>query len=703
MVLLCSAPLRADVAVKTTLVVSDAGSLRDAVLLATRDGASQKAEYPAASGRNTITALLSTSGNWKLSVMAKGYWSETIDWSPGDRSEIALRLFKAATISGVFDSPTRGLKPRSLRGVVYLQSPTILLDRPAPGSEAACNLDGLRWSCSVPSGAPFDLRLEPVGFAPVHLSDLVLREGEVQVVEPQLLRSGGGVSGRVVDPADRPVASARVSLFPEELLKTRGMRATTLMRETKTNARGSFEFSGLEPGRFRLVVETKGLSPAIVSGIPVRAGETNGLPRPVRHSPYGEVELVLEPPLDPLGKPWQIELSEGTQLLPRQPPKSVSHAATIDGLWKADKLRADLHEVVVRDSAGSFMYKTSLDLFGGDRSTAHLAIHPTRLRGIVQLGDRPLEAELEIQNTRGAGINTRSDDNGIFETALPGTGEWLITVLYPIGQKAARVTAQTISIPPDVPPDAVYEVVVKLPGGRISGVVVDQDGKGGPAVVQALRDRKQVAQQMTDTDGKFDLVGLGTATYYLEAQGRTGTTPTPVEVLLDEGETKEVTLVTEPNVPITGMVLMPDGRPASGAVVRISLDGGASWSKRMTDIHGEFRSEIRRGATVMQVAVLTYTNPAAFFSSPVSSGPLRIQLRSDGAMLRIPGARIAYITSGGVTVPITALAFPEARFGGLFIEAGAYRICPSRSQDSSCRDIVLNPGTAQDVNLSVAE
>jgi hypothetical protein len=277
-------------------------------------------------------------------------------------------------------------------------------------------------------------------------------------------------------------------------------------------------------------------------------------------------------------------------------------------------------------------------------------------------------------------------------------------VLYPPEATAARIAAPPLKIP-DPLPASPYDVMVQLPGGRIHGAVTGKNGERGKAAVHA-RIGGTAAQQLTADDGKFDLVGLAAGTYRVDAQNDTGMTAVPVEVTIEDGESREVNLVTEPTLRFSGTVLTPDGRPASGAVVRISTNAEPRWATRVADVRGHFEYTASRATTLAQVVVVTYDYPAAFLTIPIredDTNEQQIQLHGAGGVVRVRGAGGVYIAAHGVVAPFGILAYSQfvrRADGGAFVEIGDYAICRGAAGTGTCRNVTVTPGSEHDVDLN---
>lgn len=689
-----------DLRIRVTAHPLAEGCVNAATVVAVADGGTRRTEAVRSAPGEFVLALRDTQAR-KLRAEAPGCWGETRPWDPASGNDVTLRLFRLTHVEAPFEN-TAGAIPSPIRGTLFLPATPRAHDGEpdaALGSETSCAVADGRWRCTAPAEIPFDLRLEVPGYAALQYWSLLAHAGESRELEPQPLRAGGRLAGWVQAQKEVPLSHARVSMFPLAQPNAGGRTdARPASRwTTRTDRKGYFQIDGLPPGRYRLVSEAAGVSPAVLPEVEVRPGTEFTLPRPVRHDPFGEAEVVLDPAADPKGEPWTVELREAVPLYPGTPAAARTRTADQSGRVRAAGLRADLYEVSVRDSTGSVVHHAELDLFGGGHRVLQLSVRPVVLRGRITAGGEPLAAELQLAGDAREYVTLTAGENGTFETTLPRKGTWSATVLYPRGRTAARIKVPPVTIPDSVPAGGAHEVTIELAGGRVYGEVTERGGRRVRGAVYLRRNGQLEAQQLTTDEGTFDIVGLQRGEYLVEAQTANGGTARPLEITIDESDSREVTVVTEPYVRFAGQVLTPDGRPASGAIVKYSPDGGAHWTEAIADIHGHFERRINGAVDSVPVVVLTYDYPAAILR--VRAGePLRIQLRSDGGIVRFDRRPPPFVSARGVTANAFLFHFPppQGRFGGgVFLEAGAYTICPRRDTTSGCRAVTVHPGSEQ--------
>lgn len=649
---------------------------------------------PLTRSTTSYTVHLPGAGHWNAHLSSAGCWSEIRPVLDGE-NQLELQVYRNSTL----EIPLGARAPAKLFGTVSLQrggwGPS------AFSKTARCAIESGKARCAVPGDVVFDFRLDAPGYASTYWWDRSVRGGATATLPFTALEPGASITGWVHDPRDKPVRDSLVSCFPMDLLANVRDHVPARVQVVRSNGRGFFQCAGLREGRYRVVAETAGLSPAALSDVVLHSGESLVLPKPMRHSPAGAVRIALDPPLDRQGKPWRVALTEATALYPSRERHVVTRLASAQGVWTANGLRADAYDVEIRNAADAVVERTTVDLFGGGQHELLLAVRSIVVRGVVRAGDRPLQADVVLTGAAGAYLRVSADKDGNFETPLPSPGEWRVTVLYPPGPSPAHITASPLSIAEDAS-DSPRDVVIRIPGGRIHGTVVGKNGESGKAAVHARQEHRVPAQQMANENGEFDLLGLAAGTYMLDAQNIGGSTPTPVAVELAEDETREVTLVTERMLTLSGVVLTPGGQPASGAVVKMSSGDGSGWQSRIADVQGAFKYDLGRATRSVQMVVITYDYPVAFVTIPIREDDVNeqvVRLSGAGGVLRVPHPMDAYVSARGVMAPFAILRYSQYYSrpdGGVYVESGTYTVCERAAGAPACRTIGVAPGSEND-------
>lgn len=637
---------------------------------------------------------------WEISAEAEGCWSEAVLWNPGEPGELSLRIYRRATLAGTFEYD--GEAPPRIEGRIYslaAEGPAAVADPAGAGMRTACEFEFPDWRCAAPADVPFDLRLDVTGFSTVHYWSVTAAKGVPRPLEPRRLYRGASLAGWVQDPEGLPLPAAKLTLYPleAETSRTDAPRRAARLGTAVTNARGFFQFSGLESGGYRIVSEAKGLSPARIGEVRVRDGESVVWPRAIVHAPLAVLEVTLHPATYSDGSPWRLELIEKSPLhLAAEPPKSGR--GTPAGRWSAAKLRADLHQLTVLAPDGSELERLEVDLSAGGAQFVTVNVRTIVRQGAIHFGDEPLEADVTFSDRSGKVVRASSDEDGRFRAVFPTAGTWSPEVRYP------RESGGTVELPDiEIDPSGTDAIDLRVAGGRITGQVFSPAGVAERAAVRVLREGRPIAQFTTPSSGKFDFIGISAGAYAIEAEGEDGATAKPLPIELDEDEVTDIRLALAPLRRLYGIVVTPHGAPASGAVIQVLKDGGRSWTRVVTDVAGRFDYPVPAGIGELAFVVITYSYPSALVRVPAEArGAITVALKNDGGVLRIRNAPIPYVRSIDVAAPLRAFLFPEpfGRFhGGAHLEPGSYVVCPNRGVDATCRSVVLTPGADIEIDF----
>jgi hypothetical protein len=631
---------------------------------------------------------------WEIRADAAGCWAAPLTWSSAvAKSELRLHVERAAVVTGTLAGEKT---PDAIAARVFSLTAAprsrVLLD----GSLTTCELDFPRWQCSVPASRAFDLRLDAPGFASIYHWALKLTPDERRSLGITKLQEGASIAGWIEDPNGDPAKDAQLTLMPLEAAPPAARRL-----QTRVNDRGFFQFSGLSPGAYRLISEASGTSPAGVESVRVERGEAVVWPIAIAHVPSSALTIWVTPAADPKGKPWTLELVERAPLELGQ-PESVRRPTASDGRVAINSLHASEYDIAISDSDGSVVESVEVDLAGGGSHTRSIDIRTITVQGTLLLGEEPLEAQLTFSNDAGRSIRATSAKDGHFDMKLPARGTWDVAIRYPIHARASIIELDPITIE-----DAAAHLTLHVPGGRIRGEVVNATGEGEQAAVHVVVNGRPAAQLITDADGSFDIIGIRSGTYMVDAEGASGMTPTAMQVAVRDRETKTLRLVLDEYRWLRGTVRTPYGEAASGAVVRISTDDGRRWTKTTTDATGRFEYRLPSGVRDVQLLVLTYSHPAAMVRVDATQrAPVTIDLNRAGGLLRVRNGTVPQLRANHVRAPLHIFHFPEpfGRYGGgVYLERGSYLVCPDVVADDRCRTVTIAPSSEMTIDFTPGE
>lgn len=548
-------------------------------------------------------------GRWSLQADAPGYWGapELVELESEPR-EVTLGLWPAGTVEGGF-LQEQGEPPSSPLEVFFRPAPGSAGGDAPPPAKSACTVDKGAWRCTVPAGV-LDLRFQAPGFIPrYHWGVTVPHRKTVQLGRFDLVR-GSAVLGWVVTSDRSPIAkSARVELRPRMggPLPGRGSgdRLQSLAFEAPVNERGFFQIDGVPAGSYVLEATQPRFAPSRVT-VQVLPGQVTEVANPPVMLDFPKaLEVVLDPPLDPDGKPWSIELSQ----LDRNTMEMSRMAATVageDGTWKKEGLPQGSYMVRVGSHAGDTWLLRQIEV-DDSASPVFIDLEVIKVAGTVTLGDSPLAALLTFGGRFGAQkIKARSDDEGRFELVLPRAGDWVVHVsaeVPPVNRELPGVLIE---------PRAgknVAEVELELPETRLRGRVVDGSNKRVEGAIvnvqtQGPRAEPQV-QGRSDESGEFDFFGLPPGPVLIGADAGMDRSSERMTVQVTEDENPEpVVLELKEQVRISGAVVSATG-PVAGAKVKAAPVSVPYFGVRVvtSDAQGRFEVVLPPAAREMFLAV----------------------------------------------------------------------------------------------------
>lgn len=640
-----------------------------------------------AEGRDTISSngpslQLDDASVWYLTLDSESCWAEERTWSKG-MSSVEIVPYAKGSVRGMLDPWPKTLgRPE---GVIALK----LSDARPDGERVDCVIEPPAWQCTVPRHVPFDLRLQWRGFAALHYRNLELSTPTMRDVGVSKLIAGASISGRVQTPAGKPLQGAQIRAIS---LATQLSSAVT-----RSDKDGFFQLTGLVTGAYDVTSTAAGYSTADVP-IDVGDGEAVDLPRVLRHQDLAVLELAVTPPLDPDGKAWNIEL-----LSDAHSSRPIVTGITKNGQWRSERLNARDYVAVVKDARNATVSEVRVDANAGREIFVPITITAIGVEGRLLLGKRGIEGTIAFASPQdGRNVTVTTDPDGRFATSFPIAGRWKPEVRFRRGATTSRLNARSVVIT-DPPKD----LLIVVPAGQITGVVVDSSGTPTRAAVRLRKGLDNVASQITDQEAKFDLIGLAPGDYELEAEGENAATPRPLTVNVDDDESVELRVVVEPHRKISGLVRNPDGSVASGAALRISYNGGREWYNTSADTQGRFKASLPAGSDVV-IGVCTYSYPSTLVRVPADTESVNVQLDRDGGVLHVrsAGPGNPYVIVNGVFAAMNMFWFPEpiGRFdGGVFLRPGTYTVCPRPALDVQCKTQQLNVGDDLLVDLTTGD
>lgn len=459
------------------------------------------------------------------------------------------------------------------------------------------------FDCALPAGQ-YDLSFHTADYAPFYASRVSVSPSTPAELGVQPLKRGGSLVGWAVLEGGKILSSkGRVDLFP--FVATGGDAPLRRELEGRNNSQslsldGSFRWSGLAPGIYRLVVEHEGYAPLTVGPLEVQAGRETLLREPLVLRRPLDLALTLTPGVDGFGRPWRVELL-ARAVAGREASQAPAFEGATDreGRILAHNLTPGIYGLTISDSFGNpFHTDPNYVVEGVGRVEGAVALEIWTLAGSIRLGGEPVATAIYFGGRRGAeSVRFDSDIDGRFHGVLPRVGLWRVEIgLKDNGEHS--VLAQQVRVRPTNEQEA--EVEISIPDTHLSGRVIEADGKAAAGADVFVEAQEANIQLATDSAGKFSVRGLpeGKAVVGASAgRGESQRTSAPQEVTLktrtaqrDEGALTDLELILEKGTPWKGRVDSANG-PVVGAKVFVfptSPDQGAGATTR-TDAAGQFR------------------------------------------------------------------------------------------------------------------
>ncbi|HSK75350.1 MAG TPA: carboxypeptidase-like regulatory domain-containing protein, partial [Thermoanaerobaculia bacterium] len=419
--------------------------------------------------------------------------------------EVQLRLFPMGRIRGKLIRPDAGALPASV--TVGVQSTA---SQPGKGdaldATIPCPVHEERLDCAVPAGR-VDLRLRAEGFTPLYLWDLTLPARESKDLGTLRLQRGASVVGWVQEEDGRPASGVRVELAPHHvgsslsIVVSRELERMKL--EGKSNEKGFFQLTGVSPGRYVLTASKEGFAPVRVQPVDVRPDLEAQVIEKLRLARPVVFEVVVDPPIEPYGKPWEIELLRRTSPSER-PTDRIAGKISLEGTWKSPGIPPGTYELGILGDLGTRWHSESLEIEPGE-PPLHVEIPVLRIKGTVSIGDEPLPATVWL-GREGRSLRFDTDVDGSFEGLLPEEGTWRVELKS--SDEGWRIFLEPVEI--KMPPGKnLAEVKLEVPDTRLAGEVVDPSGRPVPgASVRFYSGPRKSSDDRTNKNGEFETLGL---------------------------------------------------------------------------------------------------------------------------------------------------------------------------------------------------
>lgn len=543
---------------------------------------------------------------WQIELQVEGYWSEPQAVPAGNRMEdVHLRLFPLGRIRGKLVRPDAGALPMSV--TVGVQSTA---NQPGNGEALDATIDcpvrEEALDCAVPAGR-VDLRLRAEGFTPLYLWDLVLPARESKDLGTLRLQRGASVVGWVQEEDGKPAAGARVELALESLgsaisiVVSRELQRMKL--EAKSNDKGFFQLTDVLPGRYVLTVSKEGFAPVRVQPVDVRPDLEAQVIEKLRLARPVVLEVFVDPPIEPYGKPWEIELLRRSSTSER-PADRIAGNVSQEGTWKSPGIPPGTYELGILGDLGTRWHSESVEIEPGEPAL-QVEIPVLRIQGSVSIGDEPFPATVWLGRD-GRNLRFDTDVDGRFEGLLPEEGIWKVELKS--SEEGWRIFLEPVEIL--VPSGKKYaEVKLEVPDTRLVGEVVDPSGRPVPgASLHFYSGSRKSSGGRTDENGDFETRGLPPGPLVVSAAAEGLESETVLVQLAEDVESPRLRLVLQESRVVEGRVVSRTGAVPGARVMAWPLlagNPGQSISEYVTGPDGSFRLQIWGNSALLNVMVLS--------------------------------------------------------------------------------------------------
>ena len=575
-----------------------------------KEGKSETLTLSARMG-SPVSAELPCASEWEVSADFPNVWVQrklVVAGASGATATTTLDLWPLGRIAGAVKLAEKGERlPKTM--IVRTISSRSSAHRDSPIGSMDCPVDDQgRWSCPPLPATTFDLVVSAAGFIPQYRWGLKILPEKTTDIGTLVLKKGASVAGWVeveggaIDPACRARLTPLVGPGSGAAVAER-VRST--WSEVAVRKDGFFQIEGVAPGDYGLEVRQPGFATATIHPIAVSPKSETFLRQPVVLTHPLDIELAISPPLDWLGRPWQVLLFQASSDTGNFDQTIYNSLADDRGTVKVLQQTPGRFRALIADSLDNPMTVQTFQVTGPENASQAIHLKFVTLRGTVKLGKEPLAATLWFGGSHGREtIKLDSDRDGTFHGVLPRDGWWTVDLSSAAPKFEARIRVKVQSDGEDR-----ARADIDLPATRVYGKVVDDTGHPMPAAtVMVSTDDGAAVHMDTDPTGSFDFRGLTEGLAYAVARLSSGSgewSSDRISLFLHDGEDfGPLELRMRQETKLSGSVRSARGPvPGAGVTVygiRPSLMGGDSVR---TEMDGTFTAHVPAPAQLADVMV----------------------------------------------------------------------------------------------------
>jgi carboxypeptidase family protein len=627
--------------------------------------------------------------------------------------KVVLPAFQTGVVRGRFTTANNLPMPKIARLVV--ETPPDPKNPPEipRNTTFECPVDDAgAWSCRVPATA-LDVAVVIEGFIPVYRWDLKADPARDTLLGTIQLRRGASFVAWLDSKSAKSLtgpAKARLLRGVSSDPSITAARLAAPVAEATFGKRGGVQLADIPPGVYLLEITAPGFAPSRTYPVEILDQREAVLRHPIVLEPPLTLRLTIDPPADPNGAPWSVELRRKGEFgrSTDAGPITVRRLDDAPGVFEVHDQSPGWFTIEVAGAHQQFRVTHRIEVTSELDTEQTISIPLVRAHGSVTFGGEPVAARLFFGWRDGADrIIVDANREGSFATLLPRTGTWPVDVAL----NGDEVTTNTEVVVADDD----HEIAIDIPGIEVTGTVFDANGqRAAHADVDLMTTGKwsRSVRTRTNADGTFRFRGVRPGTATLSARDRwTSEESQHVSVPVAEGAANRVELHIESQRTLAGVVTSA-GAPVIGAPVSgyALVDNWTSQVRAVSDMTGRFELRFPASTRRALIAVRAPGRVLQSFEVAVGSEPVTLDLAPVGGMVRIrypPESSAVMLRRFGVLVPPIDLMQWAAEQGQRNGEPGSLSVpnlAPGMYEacllaNSRCEQHVLTPNSTLDLDL----
>lgn len=603
----CTSTVRFDFEKKAAMADGLAGKLE----LRAAESQGEPLVLPAKLGA-PVTAQLPCASQWEVTPVFPDTWGPRTTVAVGGVGETLASRMKLWPLGRVTGSVKVAGKDEKLPKLLVITTlaPRTPAQREVPKGLLDCPIDkDGQWQCPPLPATTFDLVISAEGFIPQYRWDFSVPAGKTADLGTLELKRGASVAGWVGVEEGKIADSCKARLVPLMRPGGGGARIAERIAETAVEARvrkdGFFQLVGVSPGTYTLEIRQPGFAVTTMQPIEVWPQLETFLRDPVILKRPLRIELTVSPPLDWLGRPWQVLAFNASEESASFSGEAIFNgAADEQGLVTIPDQPPGRFRVFVSDALNNQLATRTFRIAGPEDASQIIQLELLTVRGKVRLGKEPLAATLWFGGRHGAeAVRMESDGEGTFHGILPRADWWRVDIASTEPRFETRTKVKVVNGKDSA------EVEINLPDTHVFGKVLDDAGRPAPGASVGFSTAEGDHATDVDDAGRFELRGLMPGMALAAASLRTARdswTSDRLPFFVQEGsDVGPIELRLRKSKKVKGMVQSSRGPVPGASVVVIPLSPTVMFpGSARTELDGTFSAQIP-GPTLTAAAVVS--------------------------------------------------------------------------------------------------